>query len=175
MGVIHHSAICVRDIDASLRFWRDGLGFEVLMDGSFEGDWPTLLRAPSTELRSVFLGDPAHPDAGVVELVDLGPVEAAAPDDAAPAREGFLLLSVMTDVAAARSRLAALGLEVDARQVEVHGVALAVVRAPDGTLVELVDTPAAANLDRLTEAPTPETLSGSARNAPPSGQRTEER
>ena len=72
MGVIHHSAICVRDIDASLRFWRDGLGFEVLMDGSFEGDWPTLLRAPSTELRSVFLGDPAHPDAGVVEISGAG-------------------------------------------------------------------------------------------------------
>ena len=43
---------------------------------------------------------------------------------------------------------------VDARQVEVHGVALAVVRAPDGTLVELVDTPAVANLDRLTSGET---------------------
>ena len=26
---VHHSAICVTDLDASLRFWRDGLGFAV--------------------------------------------------------------------------------------------------------------------------------------------------
>jgi glyoxylase I family protein len=41
VAVIHHSAICVRDVEASLRFWRDGLGFEVLMDERFTGDWPT--------------------------------------------------------------------------------------------------------------------------------------
>ena len=29
---IHHAAIVVADVDASLRFWRDGLGFELLMD-----------------------------------------------------------------------------------------------------------------------------------------------
>lgn len=39
--MIHHSAICVRDLEPSLRFWRDGLGFTVLMDerlpaGDFE-------------------------------------------------------------------------------------------------------------------------------------------
>ena len=49
---IHHSAICTRDLDASVRFWRDGLGFVEQMDERFEGDWPTLFgaRAPGTPL-----------------------------------------------------------------------------------------------------------------------------
>lgn len=148
MAAIHHSTICVRELEPSLRFWRDGLGFEVLMDEAFEGDWPTLLHAPTQELRAVFLGDPADPSAGIVELVDLGDLAAAEVDDG-PAREGFLLLSVMTEVEAALTRLAELGLGGPPRRIQAHGVAMAVVRAPDGTLVELVDTPASANLDRL--------------------------
>ena len=151
MPVIHHSAICVRDVDASLRVWRDGLGFGVLMDHRFEGDWPTLLRAPGRDLRAVFLGDPARPDAGIVELVDLGDVPEAGPD-AGAAREGILLLSVMTDVEAALDRLTGLGLGGTPRRITNHGVAIAVVVAPDGTAVELIDDPAAANLDALTRS-----------------------
>jgi len=39
---LHHAAICARDLDASLRFYRGGLGLEVMMDQSFPGDWSTL-------------------------------------------------------------------------------------------------------------------------------------
>ena len=35
---VHHSAICVRDVDESLRFYRDGLGLTVTMDEEFDGD-----------------------------------------------------------------------------------------------------------------------------------------
>jgi glyoxylase I family protein len=144
---IHHSAICVTDVEESLRFWRDGLGFHVLMDQRFEGDWPTLLEGPSEWLRAVFLGDPGAPDSGIVELVDLGSLPG--PADAVPPRGGFLLLSVFTDVAAALDRLASLGLGGPPRRVEVSGVAMAVVRDPDGVLVELVDSGASANLEQL--------------------------
>lgn len=72
MTVVHHTAIRVHDVEASLRFWSEGLGFEVLMDKTFEGDWPTLLDARSNSLRSIFLGRPDRPDSGIVELVDLG-------------------------------------------------------------------------------------------------------
>ena len=79
MGVrVHHSALHVADLDASLRFYRDGIGLEVLMDQVFEGDWPTLFGVPTTTLRSIFLGDRAHPDGGVVELVSFAGVAAAA-------------------------------------------------------------------------------------------------
>lgn len=148
MASVHHSAICVRDVEESLRFWRDGLGFTVLMDERFHGDWPALLRAPGNDLRSVFLGDPASPAAGIVELVDLGPLDDPPPADTA--RTGFLLLSLMTDVGTALDRLAALGLGGTPRRIEVAGVAMAVVQDPDGVLVELIDTGAAASLERLT-------------------------
>lgn len=150
MTVVHHSAICVRDVDASLRFWRDGLGFEVVMDERFEGDWPTLLRAPSTSLRAVFLGDPSSPASGIVELVDLGLVPGSGSSPDASHSGGFLLLSVMADVDAVLGRLAALGLGGSPRCTEVSGIAMAVVRDPDGVLVELVDSPAAANLAQMT-------------------------
>jgi catechol 2,3-dioxygenase-like lactoylglutathione lyase family enzyme len=145
--MVHHSAICVRDVEESLRFWRDGLGLAVLMDQRFRGDWPTLLEAPSDSLRAVFLGDPAAADAGIVELVGLGSLPG--PLEAAPPRSGFLLLSVFTDVEAALGRLAALDLGGTPRRVEVSGVAMAVVRDPDGVLVELVESGASAHLEQL--------------------------
>jgi catechol 2,3-dioxygenase-like lactoylglutathione lyase family enzyme len=142
-GRVHHSAVCVADVDASLRFYRDGLGLDVLMDHEFDGDWPTLFGAPGTRLRSVFLGDPAVSDAGIVELVCFdGATPPNEPDGRGPA-PGFFLLSFFTDVAATLARLADLGLGGDPRRIEVPGpagpVAMATVRDPDGVLVELIE------------------------------------
>lgn len=148
--VIHHSAISVRDLEASLRFWRDGLGFSALMDERFPGDWPTLFGAPTTSLRAVFLGDPSRPDSGIVELVDLEAVARPEGSASGPAGAGVLLLSVITDLDAALGRLASLGLGGTPRRIEVAGVGLAVVTDPDGVRVELVDSGARANLARLT-------------------------
>lgn len=149
MPRVHHTAICSTDVDASLVFWRDGLGFAVLMDERFRGDWPTLFEAPTDRLRAVFLGDPAHPDSGIVELVDLGSGTAdGSPPTASPA-PGVLLVSVLTDVEVALARLAALGLGGTPRRIEVHGIVMATVRDPDGVLVELVHDAAADNLDAL--------------------------
>lgn len=136
---VHHSAIVTTDLDASLRFWRDGLGFAVQMDSEFEGDWPALFDAPSGRLRSVFLGDPAHPDAGIVELVDLGPVPAGgAPGEPTT---GFFLLSVYCAVDEALARLADLGLGGEPRRIASYGVTMVVVTDPNGVRVELIDLP----------------------------------
>lgn len=152
MRLVHHSAICTRDIDKSLVFWCDGLGFEVLLDEHFEGDWATLLHAPSASLRSVFLGDSGAPGCGIVELVDFGAVPEGDRQIDAPASSGFLLLSVMTEVETVLARLRELRLGGTPRRVEVSGVGMAVVTDPDGVLVELIDTVAAPNLERLSSA-----------------------
>jgi catechol 2,3-dioxygenase-like lactoylglutathione lyase family enzyme len=133
---VHHTAICTNDVEASLRFWRDGLGFAVQMDAEFDGRWRRLFDAPTDHLRSVFLGDPATPSSGILELVDLGPLPDAGAT-IAPAT-GFLLVSVYADVEATLDRLAGLGVGGEARRIEVHGVAMAVVRDPNGVRVELV-------------------------------------
>ncbi len=159
-GRVHHSAIHVRDMDASLCFYRDGIGLEVLMDHVFEGDWPTLFDAPSSTLRSIFLGDPAHADAGVVELVtfegaaapvtapDTAPVTTAPPSAAAgplPAGPGFFLLSFYVDVDEVLTRLAGLGFG-PGRRIEqpapTGSVSMACVYDPDGIRIELVGIPA---------------------------------
>ena len=143
MAHVHHSAVVAHDVDASLRFYRDGLGLAVLMDHQFHGDWRTLFDAPADHLRSVFLGDPESPDAGIVELVTFGAGgdggDAPAP---APPRRGFFLLSFFVDVAATLARLDALGFDQPTRRIRVPGPAgdvdMVTVRDPDGVLVELV-------------------------------------
>jgi len=69
MTALHHGAVVVGDVEESLRFYRDGIGLAVLMDDEFDGPWRALFDAPVGRLRSVFLGDPDHPAAGIVELV----------------------------------------------------------------------------------------------------------
>jgi glyoxylase I family protein len=139
---VHHSAICTRDVDASLRFYRDGLGLSVTMDEVFDGDWPALFAAQGSRLRSVFLGDPDLTDAGFVELVSFVDGTADAPAGAATPAAGFFLLSFYVDVAATLERLAALGLGGEPRRISVPGgdrpVVMATVRDPDGVLVELI-------------------------------------
>lgn len=142
---LHHAALCVRDVDASLRFYRDGLGLDVLMDHRFEGDWPALFDVSSRHLRSVFLGDPARADAGIVELVvfDDAAGEPASPVTAAESPgSGFFLLSFFVDVDVTLRRLRGLGFAEHPRRIEQSGplglVSMATVRDPDGVLVELI-------------------------------------
>ena len=147
MALVHHSAVYTRDVDASLRFYRDGLGLQVLMDHEFDGDWRTLFDASGDRLRSVFLGDPDTPDAGIVELVAFSE---DVTDDAgngpspAPPEPGFFLLSFFVDVPDTLARLGTLGFDAGARRIRVRGpggdVEMATVRDPDGVLVELVGT-----------------------------------
>lgn len=142
MTALHHAALWVRDLGASLRFYRDGIGLTTLMDHEFDGPWRELLGSPVDRLRSVFLGDAGRTDAGIVELVAFdteAPAPASAPATPAP---GFLLLSLFVDVDATLARLRDLGLGGEPRRVGVSGpagpVAMATVRDPDGVLVELI-------------------------------------
>lgn len=146
MKAIHHSAIVTDDVDVSLRFWRDGLGLTELLDHEFTGDWATLFGADTDVLRSVFLGDPEHPDGGILELVSF----ASGVDDQHPpdtrVRRGFFLLSLNRDVQVTLAVLASLGFTDGVRRISMPAprgktVAMAVVRAPDGVLVELIGEP----------------------------------
>jgi glyoxylase I family protein len=139
---VHHSAVTVADLGASLRFYRDGLGLELMMDAPFEGPWRELFDGPADRLRSVMLGDPGHPDAGIVELVEFDGGAAAPGGTGEPGASGFLLLSFYVDVDATLQRLAGAGF-ADHRRITLetpHGeLAMASICDPDGVLIELVD------------------------------------
>ena len=152
-GGIHHSVVVVRDLEASLRFYRDGLGLDLLADRQVEGNWPDLFDAPSRSLRAVFLGDTRVPDdhSGVLELnVFEGTVPEGPP--VSPLRTGFLMLSFFVDVEAALGRLAGLGLGGSPRRVTQPTpggpITIATVRDPDGLLVLL--TPGSITRERVT-------------------------
>jgi catechol 2,3-dioxygenase-like lactoylglutathione lyase family enzyme len=145
MPGIHHSAIVTADVDASMRFWRDGLGFTELFDYTFTGDWPTLFGAATDQLRSIFLGDPETPETGIVELVVLEGTDVAPPPTDVPAF-GFFLLSLQRDVDATLATLAGLGFDAGVRRIEMPApggkkVAMGVLTAPDGVRVELIGPP----------------------------------
>jgi catechol 2,3-dioxygenase-like lactoylglutathione lyase family enzyme len=142
MPGIHHAAICTANVERSMKFWRDGLGFTRLFDNTFTGDWPELFGAKTNRLQSIFLGDPQTPDTGIVELV----VFEGADNGSAPSqrpRHGFFLLSLQRDVDETLSELAELGFTDGVRRITVAApagktVAMAVITAPDGVLVELI-------------------------------------
>ncbi len=142
MTLVHHSAIVVTDVERSLTFWRDGIGLQETMNQGFDGDWISLFGAPANHLDSVFLGDPARPDAGVVELVSFQDLDAPEPaEPVGPPAPGFFLLSLYVDLEATAARLEKLGFPLGPR-IEVPGlsgpVSMATVAAPDGVLVELI-------------------------------------
>jgi catechol 2,3-dioxygenase-like lactoylglutathione lyase family enzyme len=152
VATVHHSAIVTRDVEASLVFWRDGLGFDVLMDETFEGPWPVLFgwEATSTTLRSVFLGDASAADSGIVELV--AAAGTGAPSNAAVNAEGFFLLSLSADLDEILPRLDALGVGGQPTVSAVGPVRLAVVHDPNGVRVELMDIAARSNLAAMSGA-----------------------
>jgi catechol 2,3-dioxygenase-like lactoylglutathione lyase family enzyme len=142
MNGVHHTAIVTTDVEHSLRFWRDGVGLEILFDHVFTGDWPSLFNAKTDTLRSIFLGDPSAPDTGIVELVVFDDHEPASEPAAGPGA-GFFLVSLNRDVEPALRRLADAGFTDGVRQIAVPApqgkqVQMAVITAPDGVRVELI-------------------------------------
>ena len=135
--------VVVRDLDVSLRFYRDGLGLDVLLDREVEGDWPGLFDGPSRVLRAVFLGDANVPDitAGVLELNYFVGADVLTGLSPSPPTTGFFMLSYFVDVEATLTRLAELGVAGAARRVTQEtpngDVTIAIVRDPDGVRVLL--------------------------------------
>jgi len=140
MTILHHAGICVAEIDEALRFYRDGVGLNVLVDKVIEADLESLLGVHTRRVRTVFLGATDHPDGGIVELLDLGltDVAEAPPQTGLPSR-GVFLLSFQVDVPGALARLDDLGLGGVPRTMPTpRGGLAATVVDPDGVMVELL-------------------------------------
>jgi glyoxylase I family protein len=143
---IHHTAIITADFEQALRFWRDGLGLTPMLDHTFIGDWPTLFGVDSNALRSIFLGDPNSPDAGIVELVQFADAEQPPTTAHSIASPGFFLVSLQRDVEPTLAALATHGFTDGVRRISMPApggkkVAMAVITAPDNVCVELIGDP----------------------------------
>jgi catechol 2,3-dioxygenase-like lactoylglutathione lyase family enzyme len=138
---IHHTVIRVRDMDRSIAYWRDGVGLELMMDGEFEGDWPTLFNSTSTMLRSAFLGDPDR-EGGVLELVDFGTPGTRRPQGKTP-DEGLMLVAFQCEIDPVLRRLKELGHGGPLREVTVPSargpVRIVLLEDPNGVGFELTE------------------------------------
>lgn len=143
MAQVHHTGLCPADLDASLRFYVDGLGLDVLVDVTLAADLEPLLGERTDKVRTVFLGSAEHPDAGTLELLDLGTGRVQQqPAAAGRPQRGLFLLSFQVPVEPALERLAQLGLGAPHRRMTApSGNLAATVVDPDGVVVELLDQP----------------------------------
>lgn len=68
-----HAGITVRDMETSLRFYRDGLGLEQQFDRLLDADYlRAVLALDFTAIRAVYL---AIPGGGIVELLEYQGIE----------------------------------------------------------------------------------------------------
>ena len=109
--MVHHAGLCPADIEASIRFYRDGIGLSVLADFTMNADLEPLLGRRTSHVRAVFLGSPNSPQGGTLELLDLGDHEIRLePEGSGTPHRGLFLLSFEVPVAEVLERLARLGL-----------------------------------------------------------------
>lgn len=139
---VSHIGVCVADLERSVRFYCDLLGFvrsSTMPDVHVEGE-PTdsLLQLRDTKLHAVYL----ERDGFRLELLHYASPRSPA---RAPQRAmndlGFTHLSVrVADVAAALAKFEAAGVPIDRETViEIGGFTVAAfVRDPDGLGIELV-------------------------------------
>ncbi len=68
-----HAGITVRDMDASLAFYRDGLGLAMQFDRLLDGDYlRTVLALDFSAIRAVYLDIPGG---GIIELLEYQGIE----------------------------------------------------------------------------------------------------
>ena len=137
-----HLGICVSDLERSLAFYRDALGFAVESELEVHGEpSETLLRLSPVRLRAVYLVR----DGVRIELLHYAaPGHAGDGSPRAMNQLGLTHLSFrVDDLAAAAAQLEAHGARVlpDTRIDNPRLRAKAVFATdPDGTLIELVET-----------------------------------
>jgi catechol 2,3-dioxygenase-like lactoylglutathione lyase family enzyme len=138
-----HVGICVTDLERSLRFYRDLLGFTYRSELRVQGEpSDTLLRLRDVDLHAVYL----ERDGTRIELLHYGSPSTVG--DGAPRAmnaRGLTHLSLRVDsVADTVAALRAAGARVlDETLIDIpdFGAAAVFVADPDGTLIELVQSP----------------------------------
>ena len=136
---VSHLGICVSDLERSVAFYREGLGFQTVHELHVEGEpSDTLLQLRDVRLRAIYL----ERDGLRIELLHY---EAPRSPPRAPVRSmndlGFTHLSlIVADIEASLPALEAAGATIEhATQIRIGDRTVAImVRDPDGLLLELI-------------------------------------
>lgn len=138
-----HAGITVRDMEDSLRFYRDGLGLEVTIDRILDADYlRTVLALDFSAIRAVYL---AIPGGGFIELLEYQGIErVSAASEPKDFGAGHLCLHVEGIDALTETLVAAGGSPRSATPVDItsgpnEGARSIYMRDPDGYPVELFE------------------------------------
>jgi catechol 2,3-dioxygenase-like lactoylglutathione lyase family enzyme len=137
----------VSDLDRSIRFYTEGIGFRVLEGFAVDAEIAAaagLTDSKPLSIRVLALGD--GPDATKLKLMQVaGTTPRAGDNEFIHSHTGFRYLTIMVaDTDAALARLAKLGVKPIARSpvalpaALAPGMHLTCVRDPDGNVVELI-------------------------------------
>jgi len=155
MGIseVHHVALGVRDLERSIAFYRDVLGFKVALE--IRADDPDanarlLETPPGTRLRSAMLRK-ARSTVGQIELIAFDPPLAAPQGPARAGDPGVFLISFEVEgeeLEEIHQRLETRGIRCHGKpeQMDIAGygrIGTLVFRDPDGVMLELVALPEA--------------------------------
>jgi catechol 2,3-dioxygenase-like lactoylglutathione lyase family enzyme len=145
MVTLSHRGVCVSDIAASERFYREALGFEPYQDhGIVEGpDMDKTMQIPGVRLRAVML---KRPDGPVIELLDfLQPAATGPREKRSTLQYGLVHLSFyVDDIDAWAARIAAAGgtvYEETRAHFAANDTTMLYCTDPDGVRVELMKSP----------------------------------
>ena len=119
-----HTMIRVRDVDASLRFFCEGLGLELKRRDDY----------PQGKFSLIFLAAPASPDAEI-ELTWNWPAEDGSSEDYSVGRNFGHLAFQVDDIYASCAHLQSMGYTINRPPRDGH---MAFVRSPDLISVELL-------------------------------------
>ena len=138
-----HIGLCVSELERSLRFYRDGLGFRLRSHFEVAGEpTDTLLQLEGVDLHAVYL----ERDGTRIELLHYrSPGHVAGETPRALNRVGLTHLSLrVDDLDTTLAALVAAGARiVDRSRIDIPAfeAAAVFVTDPDGTLIELVQAP----------------------------------
>ena len=120
-----HTMVRVRDLDASLRFYCDGLGLREVRRKD----------VPQGRFTLVFLAAPESPEAEIELTYNWPPEDGSPPEDYGSARNFGHLAFRVDDIYATCARLQAMGVTINRPPRDGH---MAFVRSPDLISIELL-------------------------------------
>jgi lactoylglutathione lyase len=138
---VSHVGICVSDLDRSLRFYCDGLGFEPTDRAELDGSFAALLEVgPDLEATQQFV----RREGMLLSLMCFAHPEPLGPPSSTRRHLGLTFLAFdVPDLAAAVARLVRHGGAVlESTRTAVQGFEMVFLADPDGVRIELLEVPA---------------------------------